>query len=77
MSEKQKMCTVVDLSISILACMFAAFMFTGTHNQFPPLTMVTSKLERLGGTKLRSRSFRGFVREFTLQNNDRELELPQ
>ena len=40
MSEKQKMCTVMDLPTSILASLFAALMFTGIHNQFPLLTMV-------------------------------------
>ena len=34
------MCTVVDIPTSILACLFAALMFTGFHNQFPLLTMV-------------------------------------
>ena len=36
MSEKQKMCTVVDLPTSILASLFAALMI---YNQFPLLTM--------------------------------------
>ena len=39
MSEKQKMCTVMDLPTSILASLFAALMFTGIHDQFPLLTM--------------------------------------
>ena len=39
MSEKQKMCTVVDLPTSILASLFAALMFAGFHNQFPLITM--------------------------------------
>ena len=39
MSEKQKMCAVVDLPTTILASLFVALMFTGFHNQFPLLTM--------------------------------------
>ena len=39
MSEKQKMCTVMDLPTSILASLFAALMFTGFRNQFPLLTV--------------------------------------
>ena len=39
MSEKQKMCTVMDLSTSILATLFAALMLTGLNNQFPLLTI--------------------------------------
>ena len=40
MSEKQKMCTVMDLPTSTLASLFVALMFTGFHNQFPLLTML-------------------------------------
>ena len=43
MSEKQKMCTVVDLPAAILASLFAVLMFTRTHNQFPLLTMMAAK----------------------------------
>ena len=38
------MCTVMDLPTSILACLFAALMFTGFHNQFPLLTMICDAL---------------------------------
>ena len=42
MSEKQKMCTVMNLPTSVLASLFSSLMFTGFHNQFPVLTMVYS-----------------------------------
>ena len=37
------MCTVMDLTTSILASLFSALMFTGFHNQFPLLTMDKDK----------------------------------
>ena len=45
MSEKEKMSTVVDLPMSILASLFAALMFTAIHNQFPLLTMCKKRME--------------------------------
>ena len=46
MSEKQKMCTVMDLPTSILASLFTALVFAGFHNQFPLLTMPSKTFKR-------------------------------
>ena len=63
MSEKQMMCTVMDLPTSTLASLFAALMFTEFHNQFPLLTMLLSQLLALSDALIRnpaiSCSFKG------------------
>ena len=60
------MCTVMDLSTSILASLFAPLMFAGLPNHFPLLTMIKRTQNPINSQKTTQKKNQRSLRDSTI-----------